>query len=136
MTSPIRALLWAGVLAGSLAIGCAAPTPTESIAWRDRLEQLGYKPGAAVDSIPQFRIDGFKVLDPLRLVLYTGSDRGHLVTMGTPCPGLAFAERIGYSTSGGSLTRFDKLYVLDRQRIELPCVIASLQSLDKVPPPR
>jgi hypothetical protein len=123
-------------MAGALLAGCAAPTPSESIAWRDRLEQLGYKPGATVDSIPQFRIDGFNVLDPTHLVLYTGHDRRHLVTMGTPCPGLTFAERIGYSTSGGSLTRFDKLYVVDRQRIELPCVIASLQALDKLPPPR
>jgi hypothetical protein len=116
--------------------GCAgAPTP-ESRVWLGTLEQLHLQPDAEVESIPHFRIDGFKVIDSMHVVIYTGQRQDHVITLRDPCAGLDSAVRLGYTTSAGALTRFDKLFPFDRDRSEQPCLVARIQTLKRVQPER
>jgi Family of unknown function (DUF6491) len=121
--------------AAALAACAGAPTP-ESRVWIGTLEQLHLQPETEVESIPHFRIDGFKVLDSMHVVLYTGARLAHVVTLRDPCAGLETAVRLGYTTSAGSLTRFDKLFPVDRDRSEQPCLVARIQSLKPASPER
>jgi len=131
MKSRLASLTCAALLAA-----CAgAPTP-DSRVWIGTLEQLHLQPDTEVESIPHFRIDGFKVLDSMHVVLYTGPRLGHVVTLRDPCAGLESAVRLGYSTTAGALTRFDKLIPVDRDRSELPCLVARIQTLKPAPAER
>ena len=114
----------AAVLAG----GCASAPQDD---WAVQLRAKGLAPGETVSSIPDFRIDGFDVLDAQHLILYTGHQRRHLVTFGTSCPGLRFAERLAYRPTAGSLGRLDTLTVVG-QGPTVPCVIDSIQVLKPI----
>jgi hypothetical protein len=109
--------------------GCAAPD-VNAPGWAQSLRADGWLTGAAVAKIPDFRLDGFKVLDNSHLVIYSGADRRHLVSFGTPCPGLLFAQRLGYNAIDGSLGRLDHLIVFS-QGGPVACVIDSIQLLEK-----
>jgi hypothetical protein len=121
------------LLGFTLLAACAgAPTP-ESRVWIGTLEAMHLMPDAEVESIPDFRIDGFKVVDAMHVVLHTGARASHVVSLRDPCNGLAGAVRLGYTTSAGALTRFDKLFPVDRDRSEAPCLIARIQTLKPAP---
>ena len=127
-----RACAWG---TGLLLAACASgPTP-ESTTWIIGLEAMGLAPDANVESIPNFRIDGYKVIDDLHVVLYTGRKQQHVVTLRDNCRGLETAQRLGHTSSGGALTRFDKLIVVEFQSSE-PCPIAMIQTLKVLPVPR
>ena len=130
MPTITRTLRIAALLAAAALAACAS-APEDPNAWSAKLRESGWKPGASVDSIPQFRIDGFAVLDTRHVMLHTGVNRRHLITLRDTCSGLQFANRIGYSVSGGALTRFDKL-VMVGPTAEMPCLIDSLQALEKI----
>jgi hypothetical protein len=109
----------------ALAAACAS-TPEDD--WAAQLRAKGLAPGETVNSIPDFRIDGFNVLDAQHLILYTGVQRRHLVTFGSPCSGLRFAQRLAYHAPAGSLGRLDTLTVVG-QGPTVPCVIDAIQVL-------
>jgi hypothetical protein len=128
----MRSRSWRAFPAMALLVAACASAPApDSKVWLDALQALGFKPGATVESIPHFRIDGFNVIDSLHIVLYTGASRSHIVTMREACPALTFADRIGYTTSAGALTRFDKLLAIGQQR-ESPCQIESMRILERI----
>ena len=112
----------------ALAAACAS-TPEDD--WSAQLRAKGLAPGESVNSIPDFRIDGFNVLDAQHLVLYTGVQRRHLVTFSSPCPDLRFAQRLAYRAPGGSLGRLDTLTVVG-QGPTVPCVIDAIQVLKPI----
>ena len=112
-------------------VGACTTTGSATTDWSEQLRSDGWKPGATVMSIPNFRIDGFKALDDSHLVIYSGVNRRHLVSFGAPCSGLLFAQRLAYSAPGGSLGRLDRLTVLG-QGIRIDCVIDSIQPLEKI----
>jgi Family of unknown function (DUF6491) len=126
----------ASLSCAALLAACAgAPTP-ESRVWIGTLEAMHFKPDVEVESIPNFRIDGFKVVDAMHVVLHTGARASHVVSLREPCNGLAGAVRLGYTTSAGALTRMDKLIPVDRDRSEAPCPIARIHTLRQAPAER
>lgn len=120
-------LAWLGT-AAALATACASAPEDD---WSAQLRARGLAPAESVSSIPDFRIDGFNVLDSQHLILYTGFERRHLVTFGAPCSGLRFAERLAYRATAGSLGRLDTLTVVG-QGPTVPCVIDSIQVLNPI----
>jgi hypothetical protein len=111
-----------------MAVACAS-APDEH--WMAQLTTRGLAPAETVNSIPDFRLDGFNVLDSEHLIVYTGVQRRHLVTFAAPCPGLRFAQRLAYNGSAGSLGRLDTLTVIG-QGPTVPCVIDSIRVLAPV----
>jgi len=120
----------------ALLVACAGATKPETTAWVLALEANHLATDGEVPSIPHFRIDGFKVLDATHLILYTGVRSSHLVTLRDDCIGLAGAARLGYSTSGGSLTRSDKIIPIAGDRSEPPCLVARIEALKAAAVPR
>ena len=116
------------VACGSLSSGPSAP-PT---AYISKLEALNWAPDREIESIPDFRLDTFKVLDANRVLIHSGVDRSHLVTRGGTCSGLGSARRLGYTTSGGALTRADKLILFGPQG-DSPCPVETIHSLRALP---
>ena len=114
-------------VAAVLASACGSAPSSDSYAFRQHLETLGYRAGAPVESIPHFRIDGFSVVDDTRLIVQSGAARSYLVTLSPPCTGLATVQRLGYTTSAGALTRFDKLILVgvdNNPRCSLDSIVA------------
>jgi hypothetical protein len=118
---------------GSLFSSSGPPLPPT--AWISKLQALELAPERDVDSIPAFRIDGFKVLDATHVLIHSGAQRSHVVTLNATCSGLGTAQRLGYTTSGGALTRADKLIVVGNLA-DAPCPVESIQALKKLPLPR
>jgi hypothetical protein len=118
----------AATTAAALLTACASKPEDD---WTAQLRARGLAPGETVNSIPDFRIDGFNVLDAQHLILHTGFQRRHLITFGSPCSGLRFAERLAYRAPAGSLGRLDTLTVVG-QGPTVPCVIDSIQVLKPI----
>ena len=119
----------------ALALACAlcgcAGADIDAPGWAESLRTDGWQPGAPVAKIPEFRLGGFKVLDNAHLLIYSGIDRRHLVSFGAPCPGLLFAERLGYHAIDGSLARLDHLIVFGHGAHN-ECVVDSIQPLERL----
>jgi len=128
--APKRALL-AALAAFGLA-SCATGPNVESRAWIASLAGAGYEPGEVLDAVPAFRIDAFKVLDPLRVLVHVGADRLVVVGLRGDCANLGTAERLGYTTTGGALTSTDKLIMVTQQH-QNPCAIDWLRSTKRRP---
>ena len=130
LRAPKRALL-AAVAAFGLA-SCGTGPNAESKAWIDALDAAGYVPGEMLDAVPAFRIDAFKVLDPLRVLVHVGAERLVVVSLRGDCANLGSAERLGYTTTGGALTSSDKLIMVAVQH-QNACAIDWLRSTKRRP---
>lgn len=135
-----RLPFWFACLGTSVLLsGCgslfSSGPPAPPTAWITKLEALELATDREVDSIPAFRIDGFRVLDATHVLIHSGPQRSHLVTLSGSCSGLGSAQRLGYTTSGGALTRFDKLIVVGTQ-LDSQCPVESIQALKRQPLPR
>jgi hypothetical protein len=115
-----------------LLTACATGPNEESGAWIVSLAGAGYVPGEPLDAVPAFRIDSFKALDPLRVLVRVGPDRAIVVGLRGDCANLGSAGRLGYTTTGGALTRADKLIMITPQQ-QNACAIDWLRSTK--PPP-
>ncbi|MXS19697.1 MULTISPECIES: DUF6491 family protein [Pseudomonas] len=124
---PLAAVLT--VAATLLLAGCVgrpfAPPPLD-----DRLADLGYRQGAAVDTILGFDLSGWHYLDTRHLALGTGLGRAYLVDFAVPCRNLAAGNRLGYRSRAAGLRPGDFLVSTDARGNRLECPIGGLYRLD------
>ena len=118
-------------LAATAAIASCAAPDADAQRWTTELRADGWRPGVEVRAISDFQIDGFKVLDNSHVVIFSGAARRHLITFGSPCPGLLFAQRLGYRALSGSLGRLDRLIVFG-PGTRNECVIDSIHALELI----
>ena len=118
--------LTAIILAGFLASACATTggglersTGDKALA---RYEPYLEEP---VDSFTMFRHDSWEPLNRNRLVLYTTMNDAYLLTVMGPCYELPFAQTVGVTTTGSSVTRFDSVIVRGNR-----CPITEIQPID------
>jgi Family of unknown function (DUF6491) len=130
----LSACISASVLTACASFSSSGP-PAPPTAWIAKLEALELAPDREVESIPAFRINSFRVLDATHVLIHSGVQRSHVVTVGGTCSGLGSAQRLGYTVSGGALTRLDKLILIGPQG-DAPCPIESIQALKSQPLPR
>ncbi|WP_313517325.1 DUF6491 family protein [Pseudomonas sp.] len=128
--NPLK-ILGLSVVLCLLAACAGQPYLYESLLLEDRLAQLGLRQGEAVDSILGFNIDGWQYLDSHHITLDSGAGRNFLIVFTTPCYNLNANNRIGYSTTGGSLTRLDKIISTDNGMPQA-CLIADIYRLKKL----
>jgi hypothetical protein len=124
-------ILGLSVLLGLLAACAGQPYRDESLPLEERLAALGFRQGEAVDSIPRFNINGWQYLDNRHITLDSGVGRTFLIVFTTPCYNLNANNRIGYSTTGGSLTRLDKIISTDNGMPQA-CLISDIYRLEKL----
>lgn len=125
----IAPLLAAALAAAALA-GCASAGPRLDDA--QRLALYRQHAGAPVDRFQYFgRIDGWTPLGDSALALWTRPNQAYLLELQGRCPDLDFARAITVSNQMGTVhRRFDKVVVLDRQSIQVPCFIERILPLD------
>jgi Family of unknown function (DUF6491) len=116
-------------LAAALSAACGTTPTAESRAWITILEARHLELAAEVTSIPNFRVDSFKVVDALRVVVGVGSPTTHMVTLREPCDGIEAAQRLGFTTATGALVRGDKLFPVGLQRGPAACVVERMHAL-------
>ncbi|MCD4862787.1 DUF6491 family protein [Pseudomonas sp. PLB05] len=124
---PLAALLT--VAATLLLAGCAG-RPFAPPTLDDRLADLGYRQGAAVDTILGFDLSGWHYLDTRHLALGTGLGRAYLVDFAVPCRNLAAGNRLGYRSRAAGLRPGDFLVSTDARGNRLECPIGGLYRLD------
>lgn len=107
----------------------------DSLARPPSLDQLlaakGYQQGQPVKSIHNYQVTDWAYLDDQHLVLSTTPARNYLITLASPCVGLAFAPAIGFSSTVGDLTPLDKL-VLQGDAVKTPCPIRQINQLNRI----
>lgn len=124
---PLAAVLT--VAATLLLAGCAG-RPFAPPTLDDRLADLGYRQGAAVDTILGFDLSGWHYLDTRHLALGTGLGRAYLVDFAVPCRNLAAGNRLGYHSRAAGLRPGDFLVSTDARGNRLECPIGGLYRLD------
>jgi len=80
---------------------------------------------APVDSFTAFQFDSWTSLSRTEVVIWPRFDEAYLVKVWDTCFDLPFAQRIGISRTGASVTKFDKL-VVGRER----CPISEIRPID------
>ncbi|OAN23526.1 DUF6491 family protein [Pseudomonas oryzihabitans] len=124
---PLAAVLT--VAATLLLAGCAG-RPFAPPTLDDRLADLGYRQGAAVDTILGFDLSGWHYLDTRHLALGTGLGRAYLVDFAVPCRNLAAGNRLGYRSRAAGLRPGDFLVSTDARGSRMKCPIGGLYRLD------
>ncbi|MCQ4272654.1 MULTISPECIES: DUF6491 family protein [Pseudomonas] len=122
-----------GLSALLLLAACAQqPYRDESLPLDERLALLGFRQGEATDSILAFNVSGWQHLDSRHITLESGIGRNFLIVFSNPCYNLESGNRIGYSTTGGSLTRLDRIVAVDNGMPQ-SCLIGDIYRLEKLP---
>ncbi|MGY4532121.1 hypothetical protein ACVW0Y_001245 [Pseudomonas sp. TE3786] len=121
-------------LLGLLAACAQQPYLDESLPLEERLALLGLRQGDAVNSIAGININGWQPLDTRHITLDAGVGRDYLIVFSRPCYNLNANNRIGYSASGGTLTRFDKIVSIDNG-MRQSCPIGDIYLLEKLAKP-
>ncbi|TBU98302.1 DUF6491 family protein [Stutzerimonas kirkiae] len=104
----------------------------ESLPLAERLAMLDYRQAEEVRSIQRYDIDGWQYLDKLHLILDGGPRRAYLIEFSSPCRNLAFSNRIGYSTTVGSLSRLDRIISTDGSGFPEHCLIGNIYRLEHI----
>lgn len=112
-----------------LLAGCAG-RPFGPPTLDDRLAELGYRQGAAMDTILGFDLSGWHYLDSRHLALGTGLGRAYLVDFAVPCRNLAAGNRLGYHSRAAGLRPGDFLVSTDARGNRMECPIGGLYRLD------
>lgn len=131
MKRPISMLsfvLCAALATLSLA-GCATGPKLSD---EQRLSLYRAHAGAPVDSFQYFgSINGWTPLSDSALALWTKPNQAYLLELSGRCPDLEFAQAITVTNQMGRVhQRFDKVIVLGRQSIKMPCFISRILPLD------
>lgn len=121
--------LLSAVLAALALAGCATGPKMDD---NQRLALYREHAGAPVDSFQYFgSINGWTPLSDSALALWTKPNQAYLLELNGGCPDLDFAQAITVSNQMGRVhQRFDKVLVLGRQSIKMPCFISRILPLD------
>jgi Family of unknown function (DUF6491) len=71
------------------------------------------------------RYDSWQVLGRDQLVIWTGLNDAYLLTVAEPCNGLQFTQRVGVSSTGGTVSRLESI-TFDHER----CPINEIRPVD------
>ena len=88
--------------------------------------------GEPVSSFHYFStLQSWAPLGDSALTVWVRPQTGYLLTLAGSCPDLAFAHAIRLTGQNGAVfSGLDKVEVLDRQAIDIPCRISRIQPLD------
>lgn len=142
-TRPTRAAV-AGALALLAACTAGIPVRQDPEEVRNRYEAYA---GAAVDHFTWLgRFDGWEALGPEELVLFTSANNAYLLRVSPPCNDLRGAERVGLTSTGGSVyarldsvtTRGWRCRILRIRKLDYRRMRADLRAArqQQQPPPR
>lgn len=89
--------------------GCASVGDDSVSTLVERLGKRGYRQAEAVDSIPGFRLSGWNYVDEYHIQVDAGPGHDYLLSFTLSCRDLETADRIGHTTTAGTLGRHDRI---------------------------
>lgn len=123
------------ITATAVAACAAAPAPPEDDRTLPlRLALRHFEIVEPVDRIRDFRINGWYYVDRRHVIFRAGVSKYYLLSFRSPCHTIHTAETIGFSTTIGRVTRFDKVLVRDRAGFVEQCLITEIHKLNKTRP--
>ena len=107
----------------SLLVACTTGAPRRGVS---ALEE--YRPyiGPPVASVHFFTLDSWNSVDDRHVVIYTTFNTAYLVEVDPPCPELGFTDRLGVTSTVGTISHFESLVVRNHQR----CLIGEIRPID------
>ena len=122
-----RMLLIAVAVMLSMA-GCA----TNRLGDAERLAIYRAHAGAPVSSFHYFTgLNGWTPLGDSAVAVWARPNDVYLLELHGPCPDLDFAQAISVTSQMGTVSaRFDKVMVLDRDAMSMPCRIREIRPVD------
>lgn len=106
MRHSVQALTLSALVVVMLGACANSPRSTEQI-----LSDRGFQLGESVERIQDYRISGWNYVDERHVIFNAGPSRNYLITLKIDCRGLSSAENIGFSSTTGDVTKFDKVVV-------------------------
>lgn len=107
----------------ALLAACAGGAPHRGAS---ALEEYQAYAGPPVKSFHFFSLAGWYSVDDAHVVIETAINTAYLITLYAPCPELGFTERLGLTSTAGTVSHFEAVIVRDHQR----CQIAEMRPLD------
>lgn len=109
-----------------LVSACAGQAPRDEVGVNEALTDMDMVRDRTVDSIRDYRIDGWRYVDRYHVVLTAGQNESYLISFMSPCLGLNSAFSIGFTSTTGGVTEFDDIVV------EGPGGIAEVCSIQEI----
>ncbi|MBW4053355.1 MAG: hypothetical protein HIU85_18210 [Proteobacteria bacterium] len=124
MSAKVLRLFW--LLAAALLASCSGVRALERHAGAQRTQFNDYA-GKPVEQFTWVTANRSSwAIDRNQLVAWTNINQAYLVTVASPCPNLRFANRIGISSTAGTVyARFDRVFAQGRT-----CLIKTIQPVD------
>jgi hypothetical protein len=123
----MKAKLWTCLCLALLTVGCASTdTMARAKSVDPEVERYSKYALAPVDSFTAFSFDSWTPLSRTKLVIWPRFNEAYLVTVWDTCFDLNFAQHIGVSRTGASVTKFDKVLVGRHQS----CPISEIRPID------
>lgn len=122
----------AAVMLASLLAACAGTGGHAALPLQERLAQQGLVVGESLQRVPSFGISGWSYLDKRHVQVNSGPGRQYLIETSIDCEELAFADRLAYTTTGGALTRFDRLLARSNSGWPINCGVQSIHQLERL----
>jgi hypothetical protein len=97
-----------------------------------QLEEKGYRLGAPVNRIQNFRLNSWFYVDRQHVILLSGPSSYYLVSLRVQCSGLSGAANVSFSTTIGGLMPSDSLVVQGSGGMVERCDIDSLHELERI----
>lgn len=123
----IRPPFLIAVTVASLA-ACTTIGSNSTLSLQERLQQEGLQQGEPVKHVP-FGIAGWRYLDARHVLIDNSSGQNYLIETSINCEELAFASQLGYTTTAGTLTPFDRLRARSSTGWPIDCGIQSIYLL-------
>lgn len=97
------------IAATVLAAGCATEVPR----MKNETSYERYQPyiGSPIDHFTAFRFDGWEAVGRNQVVVWTSINVAYLLTVWDTCHDLNFAQNIGLTSSGHTVSKFENLHV-------------------------
>lgn len=115
-----------------LALAACAANTTPPVSLTQKLQEKGYRLGAEVKRVSNFRLNGWSEVDDHHIIMTSGVSDRYLLSLRTACINLTGAHTIAYTTTVGSLTVSDSLLVRDQFSPPERCPINSIHQLESI----
>lgn len=116
--------LWTGLALLAL-LGACAGGPVQRHERTALNEYLPYA-GPPVERFNFFRLDSWQSVGPLEVIIWSDAFTAYLVRVREPCTGLQFTNRIGVTSTVGTISRLESLVLRDHER----CLIDEIRPID------
>jgi hypothetical protein len=120
-------VLFTGIVLVSGARSAAQPVSLD-----ERLADRNYRIGAQVDLIVDYRIDGWKYVDSMHLIMLDESSRSYLVTLMHKCTGLHKYRITVLPSTRDQLVPNDKLLTRRQGRTLDHCYVKAIYELEQI----